>query len=357
MYKLSSIFVWISIFLIVSACSESFNDKMKYKPMALGETNEIAIIADKEWWDAGLKDTILHYFASTYIITPRPEPLLKVRHFTPEDINSEVLKRGLRMYLIVSDLTDTASLTTKMVTKHLGVNKVNEAINNTKINSRILKDLWAQDQRVIYTFANSKQQVYDNLAQQYPSILNAVHKHDEKKLLATTFVTGKNPKIARQIDSTVQLRIDIPEGYFIAVREKDFIWVRNETTHISTNVMIKRVPYSNQEQLTESGMLAILEGLGKYVTTDRDGSYMSVDDTNFKVYLYKKNIDEKYALEMRGIWQMENDFMGGPFVSYAILDEKAQSIIFINTFIFAPGKTKRNMLQQLDCIVGTLKTY
>ena len=52
---------------------------------------------------------------------------------------------------------------------------------------------------------------------------------------------------------------------------------------------------------------------------------------------------------------MTKDFLGGPFASYAILNEKKGEIVFIDTFVYAPGVEKRNMMQQLDYIAKHAK--
>ena len=355
MQKLSILLIWSLLLWIGTGCTEAFEKKMRYKPAALGEANEITIIADDDWWKAGLQDTALHYFAAPFIITPQPEPILKVRHFSAVDLDRDPLKRGLRMYLIISDLSDTASPTTQMVIHQLGMDKINKVRDENGLNNVILKDVWAQDQRVIYTFSKDKTQFYDHLRRQAPAILNAIQTHDQKKVLATTYVEGKDLSIEKKIDSTLNVRIDIPEGFFIAVREHDLIWIRKETQEVSLNMMIKRIPYRDQEQLTEAGMKSVFEEMGKYVSTDSDGSYMTLNDRDFPTFVYKKKIEELYALEMRGIWEMNNDFMGGPYAFYAILDDSEKSIIAINNFVFAPSKSKRNLMQQLECIVGTIR--
>ena len=52
---------------------------------------------------------------------------------------------------------------------------------------------------------------------------------------------------------------------------------------------------------------------------------------------------------------MENDFMGGPFISYALVNETTGKLLVIDSFIFAPGKKKRNSMQQIDLMVKSLK--
>ncbi|MCB0659990.1 MAG: DUF4837 family protein, partial [Saprospiraceae bacterium] len=47
-------------------------------------------------------------------------------------------------------------------------------------------------------------------------------------------------------------------------------------------------------------------------------------------------------------------FMGGPYVSYAVYNKPKGELIFIDTFVYAPGEDKRDLVQKLDCIVKTL---
>ena len=50
----------------------------------------------------------------------------------------------------------------------------------------------------------------------------------------------------------------------------------------------------------------------------------------------------------RGLWEMEGDNMGGPFVSRRVKARDGKSMLTIEGFIFAPGKNKRNALRQLE---------
>ena len=57
----------------------------------------------------------------------------------------------------------------------------------------------------------------------------------------------------------------------------------------------------------------------------------------------------------RGLWEMEGDAMGGPFVSHSIVDSSRRRIIVAEGFVYAPGMKKRNLLRQLEASLYTLK--
>jgi len=91
----------------------------------------------------------------------------------------------------------------------------------------------------------------------------------------------------------------------------------------------------------------------QYVTSSTAGSIMIINDEDLPVYDYGYEIDNQYTRELRGIWEMTDDFMAGPFVAYAINMKETKSILYVYAFIYGPGKSKRNLTQQLDHIVKT----
>ena len=66
-------------------------------------------------------------------------------------------------------------------------------------------------------------------------------------------------------------------------------------------------------------------------------------------------IDNQYAVEARGIWEIANDYMGGPFISYTIHNPQTNELLYLDGFVHAPGKEKRNFMQQLEKIFTTAK--
>jgi hypothetical protein len=52
---------------------------------------------------------------------------------------------------------------------------------------------------------------------------------------------------------------------------------------------------------------------------------------------------------------MENDFMGGPFLHYTLVDEKNNRVIELDAFVFAPKFDKREYLRELEAIVKTVR--
>jgi len=65
-------------------------------------------------------------------------------------------------------------------------------------------------------------------------------------------------------------------------------------------------------------------------------------------------LDNYYTLEARGIWEIVNDFMAGPFMSYLIHNPETNELLFVDGFVYAPGETKRDVMQELEVILATV---
>ncbi len=57
---------------------------------------------------------------------------------------------------------------------------------------------------------------------------------------------------------------------------------------------------------------------------------------------------------MRGLWELHGDFMGGPFVSYTVVDERHNRVVTLDGFVYNPGHDKRDLLRQIESLLYTL---
>jgi len=80
-----------------------------------------------------------------------------------------------------------------------------------------------------------------------------------------------------------------------------------------------------------------------------------INDRDLPILEYDRQIGDLFAREWRGIWEMQNDFMGGPFISYAIVNEDKGKVFVVDALFFAPGVRKRDFMQQIDLMVKSIK--
>ena len=96
------------------------------------------------------------------------------------------------------------------------------------------------------------------------------------------------------------------------------------------------------------------DSLGKvHVEGSRPKSFMATEMHYSPNYRLIKEMP--YTVETKGLWTMKNDFLGGPYTAYAILDEEKQKIIYVEGFIYCPGERKRAHIFELEAILSGLK--
>jgi len=339
-----------------SSCSEEMSRRLEPKSQALDRANVINVIADEALWNSPTKDSFEYYFEAAYPILPQPEPLFDIRHYTPIQLSQNELRKELRTYLMIADLSDPNSPTAKMILKDLGESKANQAKTDPNYHSAVGYNKWANGQLMIYLFANGKEDLQEQIAKNFSSIAKKVNEFDEEKIFSTVYVKGSNSDLSNRFKEMYSATLDIPTDYFSAIQQDKTMWLRRETDIVSMNIMITEVPYKSEAQLTKDGIKAVRNSLGKkYVSSDEEGSYMVTNDEDLPMFINSKNIGSAYGIEARGIWEMENDFMGGPFIHYAILSPDKKRIIYMDGFIHAPSKEKRKYMQYLEVIFNSFK--
>ena len=62
------------------------------------------------------------------------------------------------------------------------------------------------------------------------------------------------------------------------------------------------------------------------------------------------------VIETRGIWEVKNQFMGGPFISYIASHQKnPEELYILEGFVYSPGTTKRDYIFELEAVFKSIK--
>lgn len=337
--------------LVLTSCTNGPGLGVQRKVKALGVANQITIISEDNIWNGPVGDSLEYYLASVFPVLPRPENLFDIRHFTPFEVQVENLRRELRTYLLVVNTSDTSSKAYKLAAYHLG----QDAMNIKEAKLRKLEDKWATDQLILYLMAPDVESLSKAVSQYFPTISEQVRQHDLKQIVAKTYLAGENKPVAAKIEEKLGAKFRIPGDYVTAIEEDSLFWLRKDYEDITVNLVFELLPYRNQEQFSKGYMKSLRDDFGReYVSSASDTSYMRINDKDLPMYTFNRDINGHYALEARGIWEMVNDFMGGPFVSYLIHLKDRNALLFVDGFVLAPGHSKKAIMQELEVIVNSL---
>jgi len=155
--------------------------------------------------------------------------------------------------------------------------------------------------------------------------------------------------------------MDIPSGYYIAADNKDYTWLRLETVVLSSNIMVYRRDLSEEvvDPNTDWSAYAvnIREYIGKsYIASAVEGSYMEIEDRFAPVLQEEMTVLGNDAWQTQGLWRMEKDFMGGPFLNRSWYDEEEKAFYMIDFFVHAPKEGKKKYIRHLEYIYSTLRS-
>ncbi|MDG1432371.1 MAG: DUF4837 family protein [Saprospiraceae bacterium] len=355
LYKYVS-FVAGWLFLLTSCASDSNSNYRPPMSGAIGKTSEIVVVADDNVWEGMAGDSMRYYFESAYLLLPQPEPMFDLRHLTPEQLKNDRMLRDLRTFVFLGNFQDEHSETNKIIQKDLGPEKIERAKTDTKFHTVVGHNKWARGQLVTFIFGNSQQALSENIKSSFPKIAKRIHDFDQSQIGNYVYFKGRNIAIEKTIKEKMGAEMNIPQEYFVAINEENTIWLRKESTKLSANIFIHKLPYTSQSQFTQEGIRSIRDSLGKkYVTTEVTGAYMRTNDVDLPMFAIPMELHGNYAVEVRGVWDLVNDFMGGPFIGYLIHDKADNQLLYIEGFIHAPSTTKRKFMERIEHILRNTK--
>jgi hypothetical protein len=116
------------------------------------------------------------------------------------------------------------------------------------------------------------------------------------------------------------------------------------------------VPYGTikKDSLTINNIVKLRDSIGKtHIPGESKGSYM-ITEKAFSPYLGTTIIDGKSILETRGVWDVKNDYMAGPFINYIIDDKKNNRQLIFEGFTYAPQIAKRDYMFELESMIRSI---
>lgn len=346
-YFRSGIFFLLSFFLY------SCNETVTYKPSSAGKMDEVLwVLADDNLWSDTLGKAVEHTYHKTFEVLPQPEPEFMLRQSSFKKFSeSEISKKYRNIVFSVSK--DTPSDLLSFIRSQLESKGLLNKLQDNSYSVFTIKDVWASPQNVVFIVADTKESLYSNIVSQDKRVKNIILKIENEHLKKYIFKLGENKELSKKVKDKFALNLSFPKEYYLSYEAEDFFWIRKETSDLSSNIMLYKIPLdSNPDKIDwKKYALDIRLHLGKsYISSEAPNTYMILEDVHAPVIQNYTETDEKILVETRALWKVLNDFMGGPFVNYFWLDKTTKTIYMIDGFVHAPAKPKKQYIRQLDNI-------
>lgn len=294
-----------------------------------GNANELIIVVSNESWDGKPGEALRETLGQSIIALPQDEPVFDIINVPPA-----AFKKIFRT----------------------GRNIIQTSIASTNDTTRIVfkDDVWAYPQATVRIEAKNADEFIKIFNKNSDRIV-AYFLKAERERLTKNYRKYYEKLVFNTLNEDFGLTMNVPPGFTVARKKKNSIWVRYETPEISQGIVLYTFPYTSDSTFTVDYLVAQTDSVLEIdIPGPTPGSYMAVEkrlDQIFNILEHNKN----YAAEMRGLWRVENDFMGGPYVSLAELDATNQRIVVAFGYVFAPSKDKRNLLQQVEAMIYSLR--
>ncbi len=330
MKKLQLFALIIAALMAFTSCSDKKIENRKDR--SVGGTSEILFVTQNdEQWNGQMGQAVRDFFEQEQYGLPQPEMTFRVAHINVTALNDMFKKhRNLIIGEIVPDLT----------------NPIIESQNDWQSAPQYAIKIKAKD-------AESWVKVFDTQKDELKNIFD----NNERARFMDFFRPMVNVKVIESLKATYGITMTVPEGYYVAKNENYFTWLRKEESDKSLGLIIYQLPYKSTNDLSEERIIKKTDSITKkYIPGPTEGSYMTLDKEFVKpVFKVIPDFPAGYAVEMRGLWITENEFMAGPYVSYTIVNPEANKLICVEGYVYYPNKSKRDLLRQLETIIWSLK--
>lgn len=140
-----------------------------------------------------------------------------------------------------------------------------------------------------------------------------------------------------------------PSGYKIRKASESFAWIADDK-QVYQDVFLYRYPVEDNPFTLDKMIAHRNQILQENVPGMLDGSYMTTSGY-FKPTLEYLKYKGREVAQIRGMWEVQNDFMGGPFVSHSFYSADGKEILVAEAWVYAPQADKRQYLRQVESVL------
>lgn len=325
----------ITIALLMLGCGHTLNSN---KRVSQGAPYEVLVVCNAPEWESELGEKINEALSRPVEMLASDEPVYRVLRITAGDFKNLLIdhRNILQVYC------------------HPGA-------EDTRISAQY--DVNASPQ-IVLTFEGPTQEAMLKYINENSNALVAMFEKAERDRTIFYARNFQEEKLTKTLCEKFNLSISIPKGYTLRNEKDHFLWASYEFPTASQGFFMYSFPYRGKESLSLKNLILQRDIFASNIPGPSEGSYMTtvhkIPDESGTEYIpfepsYKVvEIAGTKWVELRGLWEVENDFMGGPFVSYATLNPATREVVVMDCYVYSPKHPKRNYLRALEHLMYTI---
>lgn len=310
-------YIAIAASIIATSCTES-----PLMPTSGGDPYEVVLIAD----DDGAREIVKGILKAPLEGMPQPEPMFDVSTVDG------------------SDLTQATRYAKTIVRVRI------DAEQYTQTRVKYERDTYAHPQLIVSVNTPSATTLRSDSAR-VATLIRRLIDAFEMNAIATALDKRHNVEAGKTMKKMFGYEISIPQEMTYTKTGKDFFWVSDNGATSMSSICVYAI---DGIHIAPDEIIRLRDSvMARNIPGEQPGMKMATEKRLPPTFRPTDNRREK--IETRGLWQMEGDAMGGPFVSHTIVDSIRHRTITAEGFVYAPGKTKRDRLKRTEAALYTLK--
>lgn len=305
-------------FVALCSCQDAAKSML---PKSGGHPYEVLVVADDSV--AGqVVDSVLSQSADCL---PQPEPLFDVSLTDSAGYNGFA-----RLARSVVKVTVNADLFTK-----------------TRI--RYDKNVWAKPQLVVYINTPSVAALRRDV-QVLGGKLADLMARFEMNATISRLAASRNPRADSLVFSVTGGHMHVPVDMLSSKRGQGFVWLSNNAASGMSSICVYTYPGVDVSTARFRAMRDSVMRIN--IPGERAGMYMTTAAGSLSQR--SEMVRRRPVTIIRGLWEMRNDAMGGPFVAHAAVDTAKNRTVVAEAFVYAPESRKRNLIRQVEAALYTM---
>lgn len=317
----------VVLFTVLISCKENKNHS--YLPSSIGGINTVSVVMDNQLWKGEVGDKIREHFAAPAVGLTLDEPIFSIRHVPPQVFTGTV--RNMRAVLYVEK--DSLNL------------------------GHLKSDMYATPQRIGVIKGRTEEEIIANIDAKAKEMIDSFKQLE---------IDEAQRRFKRSLSKETVLKekfgitMTVPSAFKVVKQEDNFVWVETLIPKGTMNIIAYQMPQNSfaTDSTFVKDIVHMRDSIGaKYVPgPDIPGKITHMrSDPAFAPHIFATKIGGKKAVELRGIWDIKNYPMAGPFLTYIINDKENGRKMVVEGFTFAPSTNKRDYMFELEAIMRTMR--
>lgn len=305
--------------------------KEELQTSSQSQANQVLVVIDDDLWLSNVGDTIRNYLAAPIEGISPVEPKFDLDQQSPRIFENSTKSSKHILYVTTGE---------------------------NRSNFELLINEYAQPQNCFLIQGTDNKSVITHFLKHKDSIIRRFHQQEISDLQKRIKEGTLHETV--YLHQKYKINLDLPASYKRVLVDDNFVWYKKEIASGNSNILVYSLPFKDLKPFKNKGELTreinVLRDsvVEKYVHSSEPNTFMNLivdaEPVNKKIELQGFEVTE-----ITGVWDMENSFMGGPYLTYVVKKEDKKYYLVIEGFTYNPSRSKRNVMLELEAIIRTLR--